>query len=206
MASAAYNGFATCPACGLLARLAPAGPSSPCACPRCTTPLHTRKPDSLQRCWALLSAACVLLVPANLLPVMQTRTLLKVQSDTIVSGVAYLWNTGSWPLALIVFIASVLVPVAKLASLGFLLVSVKQGMTRWRRERTQLYRLIEFIGRWSMLDIFVVTLLAALVRLQALATVEVGPGALAFGAVVVLTLFATHAFDPRLIWDTPAQR
>ena len=128
-------------------------------------------------------------------------SLLGSQSDTIISGVVYLWTSGSWPLAALVFFASVMVPLLKLLALSLLAVSV-QRRSRWRPgERTRLFRMVEFVGRWSMLDIFVVTLLVALVNIQALAVITPGPGALAFGAVVVLTMFAALSFDPRLIWD-----
>lgn len=125
----------------------------------------------------------------------------KVQSDTIISGVIYLLLSGMWPLALLVFFASVVVPLAKLFILSYLLFSV-QRKSRWRpRDRTRLYRITEAVGRWSMVDIYVVTILVALVKLGALATIEAGSGAVFFGAVVVVTMFAAMTFDPRLIWD-----
>ena len=171
------------------------------ACARCGASLHFRKPGSLARTWALLVAAAILYVPANVLPVMETGSLFGSQSDTIMSGVVYLWVTGSWPLAALIFFASIMVPGAKLAGL-LLLAATAQARSAWRpRERTRLYRAVEFVGRWSMVDIFVAALLAALVQFQALATIKVGAGAIAFGAVVVLTMFAAEAFDPRLIWD-----
>ena len=143
----------------------------------------------------------ILYVPANLLPMMNTHSLFGVQSDTIMSGVVYFWTSGSWYLALIIFFASITVPMLKMIALVALLVSV-QSRARWQPlQRARLYRLVEFIGRWSMLDIYVVAIIVALVQLQALATITPGPGAIAFGAVVVLTMFAAMAFDPRLIWD-----
>jgi paraquat-inducible protein A len=141
-------------------------------------------------------------IPANVLPMMVTNTLFGTQSDTILSGVAYLWHAGSWPLALIVFVASVAVPMLKLMSLVILVVSVQRRSTWDPLQRTRLYRLVELIGKWSMLDIFVVALMVTLVQLKVLATVSAGPAALAFGAVVVLTMFAAMSFDPRLIWDS----
>jgi paraquat-inducible protein A len=197
--TAARAGLLACHACGLLNR-PPAG-GGEAACARCGARLHRRKPDSIARSWALLLAACILYVPANVLPVMETGSLFGAQSDTIMSGVIYLWVSGSWPLAALIFFASVMVPLAKILALMFLLVSVQ---LRWRwapRQRTQLYRAVEFVGRWSMIDIFVVAILAALVQFDALATIRAGSGAIAFGAVVVLTMFAAEAFDPRLIWD-----
>lgn len=170
-------------------------------CPRCNTQLHYRKKDSLTRCTALLMAALILYIPANLLPVMVITNLGMPEGDTILSGVIYLAKTGDWPLALILFIASICVPSIKLAILSMLLITVHLK-SKWRpKERTRLYRLTELIGRWSMVDIFVATLMAALIQIQGLMVVEVGVGAIAFGAVVVLTMLAAMAFDPRLIWD-----
>ena len=168
---------------------------------RCGSTLHGRHPDSINRTWALLIAAAILYIPANLLPVMYTHSLFGVEDDTIMSGVVFFWTSGSKGLAIIIFIASVVVPMLKLATLA-LLAFTAQRRSRWRPEqRTKLYRMVEFIGRWSMLDIFVVTLTVALVRFDALAVITAGPGALAFGAVVVLTMLASMQFDPRLIWD-----
>ena len=172
------------------------------SCSRCGQNLYLRRPDSIGRTWALLMAACILYVPANVLPVMETGSLFGAQTDTIMSGVVYLWTSGSWPLAVVVFFASVTVPILKILALAFLLISV-QLRSRWQpRRRTKLYRVVEYVGRWSMLDIYVVTILTALVQIQSLATIRAGPGAVAFGAVVVLTMFAAMAFDPRLIWDS----
>jgi paraquat-inducible protein A len=163
--------------------------------------VHARKPESLQRAWAFLLAAYILYIPANLLPIMETRSLVGHQSDTIMSGVVYLWLHGSWPIALLIFFASILVPLAKMFALTFLLV-LAQRRSRWRPlERTQLYRVVEAVGRWSMVDVYVVAILVALVQLDALATIVPRTGAVAFGAVVVLTIFAAEAFDPRLTWD-----
>ncbi|WP_426318450.1 paraquat-inducible protein A [Pseudoduganella sp. R-43] len=170
-------------------------------CPRCHARLHHRHPDSLGRTWALLIAAAILYVPANLLPVMYTHSLFGLEDDTIISGVLYFWDSGSPALASIIFVASILVPLLKLAALS-LLAWTAQRRSRWRPlQRTRLYRMVEFVGRWSMLDIFVITLTVALVRFQTLATITAGPGALAFCAVVVLTMLASMQFDPRLIWD-----
>lgn len=201
--SAAGLGFCSCHACNLLSRRE--RPPVPAHCPRCGASLHFRKPRSVSRCWALLVAAYILYIPANLLTMMETGSIINYRKDTIMSGVVELWRTGSWAIAVIVFIASVTIPLLKLISLTLLLVSV-QRRSRWHpRQRTRLYRLVELVGRWSMLDIYVVTLLAALVRLGPLGTVKAGPAALAFGAVVVLTMFASMQFDPRLIWD-PQQK
>lgn len=163
--------------------------------------MHSRIPNSLGRCWALVIAAAILYLPANLLPITKTTSLGQVQFDTILSGVIYFVRSGSWPIALIIFIASILVPLLKLLILAFLLVTVQLRL-RWRpRDRTRLYRLVDLIGRWSMLDIYVVTVVVALVKLGELATIEAQVGAVYFAAVVVLTLLAAESFDPRLIWD-----
>jgi paraquat-inducible protein A len=171
------------------------------SCPRCGAALHVRKPDSIARTWAFLLAAIVLYIPANLLTMTSAHTLFGDQNDTIMSGVVYLWTAGSWPLAVIVFVASIMVPMLKIMALIFLLVSVKMRSVWQPVQRTRLYRLIELVGRWSMLDIFVIAFLVALVQLRALATIKAGPAAACFGAVVVLTMCATLSFDPRLIWD-----
>lgn len=173
-------------------------------CPRCAAALHQRKPHSIGRTWALLLAAYLLYVPANVLPIMNSASLGYERSDTILSGVNYLIVSGMWPIALVVFFASILVPLLKLVVLTYLLVSV-QRRSRWRpKDRARLYRVTEGIGRWSMVDIYVVTILVALVQLGSVAKVEAAPGALFFAAVVVLTMFAARAFDPRLIWDALA--
>ena len=193
---AADVGKALCPTCGLLGT-----PAESPVCRRCGTPLHFRKAKSLERAWALLIAAYVLYLPANLLPIMETRSMFGVQRDTIMSGVIYLWGSGSWVLALVVFIASIAVPLLKLLSLTLLLVSVQRRWQGQTQPRARLYRLLELIGRWSMLDVYVVTILVALVQIQTLASIRPGSGVIAFAAVVVLSMLATMAFEPRLIWD-----
>ena len=172
------------------------------ACPRCGAVLHQRKPNSISRTWALVIAAFIFYIPANVLPITLTTSLGKIQSDTIMSGVMYFITSGSWPIALVIFIASIVVPLAKLLILMFLLISL-QRKSQWRpHDRTRLYRITEAIGRWSMLDIYVIAILVALVKLGALASIEAGPAALYFAAVVVITIFAAMSFDPRLIWDS----
>ena len=170
-------------------------------CGRCGARLHARRPNSIARTWALLITAAILYIPANLLPMMTTASLLGSQEDTIMSGVIFLWRSGSWPLAAVVFFASVMVPLLKIIALVYLAASAQRRSRRQPLQRTRLYRLVEFVGRWSMLDIYVITLLVALVQFQGLATIQAGPAAVAFGAVVVLTMFAAMSFDPRLIWD-----
>jgi len=196
---AAQHHLARCETCGRLG-----SPAKERHCGRCGTKLRLRKADSVERTWALLIAGYALYLPANLLPIMETHSLFGLHKDTIMSGVVYLWTSGSWALALVVFVASIAVPMVKLISLTLLAVSVQR---RWRTHtlaRLRLYRFLERIGRWSMLDVYVVTILVALVQVQSLATIAPGPGVLAFAAVVVLSLLATQSFDPRLIWDADA--
>jgi paraquat-inducible protein A len=191
--------LSSCHDCNLLLR-GPAG-GHPGRCPRCGAAVHRRKTNSIARTWALILTAALLYVPANVFPVMKVTSLGKTQSDTILSGVIYLLEHGMWPLAALIFFASVFVPLLKLLALGFLLTSVQRRWS-WRpADRTRLYRLTEGVGRWSMVDIYVVTILVALVKLGNLATIEAGSGAVFFGAVVVTTMIAAESFDPRLIWD-----
>jgi len=197
MTRAAEMHLATCTTCGLIG-----APET--RCQRCGTAIELRRTDSLQKTWAFLIAGYVLYLPANLLPIMETRSLFGLQRDTIMSGVVYLWTSGSWMLAGVVFIASVAVPLVKLISLTFLVASVQ---CRWRSHalpRLRLYQSLEAIGRWSMLDVYVVSILVALVQVQSLATVAPGSGVLAFAAVVVVSMLATQSFDSRLIWDAAA--
>ncbi|CAG4886271.1 paraquat-inducible protein A [Paraburkholderia saeva] len=197
-------GFVSCHACG---RVEPWQRSAlDQQCGRCGATLHRRNPDSLMRVWALLISAALLYIPANLLPVMHTASLVGAEDDTIMSGVVYFWTSGDWPLAVIVFIASIMVPMLKLSVLVLLTITA-QRRSKWRPDqRTKLYRIVERIGRWSMLDVFVVTLTVALVRFNSLAVITAGPGALAFGSVVILTMLASMQFDPRLIWDYVDER
>lgn len=171
-------------------------------CPRCGTRIRVRKPNSLHRCWALVLASFILYLPANLLPITVTSSLGRPpHSDTIMSGVIYFMQTGSWLIAMVIFVASVFVPLMKLFILTFLLASLR-FQWNWRPlERTRLYRLTELVGRWSMVDVYVVTILVALVRFGAFANIEAGPGAIYFAVLVILTMFAAESFDPRLIWD-----
>jgi paraquat-inducible protein A len=172
-------------------------------CPRCHARVWERKPHSLVITTILLISAAVLYLPANVLPVMDTRTLFDNESDTIMSGVLVLLHSGSWPIALLVFIASIVVPLLKILALGVLVYSAWRPSPRGRLQRSRLFRMVEFIGRWSMLDIYAISLLATLVQIQSFASIIVGWGAWAFGAVVVLTLLAAHTFDERLLWDAP---
>jgi paraquat-inducible protein A len=170
-------------------------------CPRCRAHLHERKPHSLGLTAVLLALAAVLYIPANVLPVMYTRTLLDDERDTIMSGVLVLLHSGSWPIAVLVFVASIVVPLLKIVALSIILFSAWRRSSGHRQQRTELFRMVEFIGRWSMLDVYAISILATLVQIQSFASIGVGPGALAFGAVVVLTMVAARTFDERLLWD-----
>ena len=170
-------------------------------CRRCGAKVSPRRPASLARTWALLIAAMVFYIPANVLPMMTVISFGKGEPDTIMSGVIALVHVGMWPIALVVFVASILVPTFKLIGLTLLLYSVQRHVPMSAKQRIYMYRFIEWIGRWSMLDIFVIAILVALVRFDSLATVEAGSASIAFATVVVLTMLAAISFDPRLIWD-----
>lgn len=198
--TAAQAGLVACEACQLLVH--PADPSEPGFCPRCGEQLEFRRHASIQTSWALLVSSAICFIPANVLPILNSTSMGETEPDTIIGGVIYLYLSGSWPLALIVLVASFLIPLAKLGAMAYLLITVQRGSVARGRDRTRLYRVVEFIGRWSLLDVFVVAFTVALVQLQPLMSVAPGPGVLFFGAVVVLTMLAAEAFDPRLIWDS----
>jgi paraquat-inducible protein A len=195
-----------CQSCGLVVAALPLDDTTLVQhCPRCGHTLRATKPFAVQRTWACVVAAATLYIPANALPVMVTTSALQHDEHTLLGGIHELWVDGSWGLAAIVFIASIAVPVLKIAALGLLAWTVRHR-PHWRRlERARLYRLVETVGHWSMLDVYVVVLLAATVRFGPLASVGAGIGLLSFAAVVVLTMVATWSFDPRLIWrDGPS--
>jgi paraquat-inducible protein A len=199
-ATAAGNGILVCATCGLLNR--PREGVEDAHCARCLARLHWRKPNSVARTWAYLAAAAILYVPANVLPVIHSGSLFGSNPhNTIMGGVIYFWQTGSWALAIIVFMASIVVPATKIAVLAMLLVTAQRGST-WRPfDRTRLYRVAAYIGRWSMVDIYIGAISVALVQFRPFASIDPGPGAIFFGAVVILTMLASESFDPRLIWD-----
>ncbi len=201
--SAMSIGLAGCEVCGLVSRLQVGGVAA--HCPRCGEQLHFRRPASIERTWALVIAALILYVPANLLPVLSTYTPLGSDTATIMEGVVELWSPSSWPLAIIVFVASITIPLGKLIALAYLLISVQRGSVKSTEQRVRLYRMVKFIGRWSMLDVFVDTFVVALIQLRPLMWVEPGAGVIFFAGVVVLTMVAVNCFDPRLIWDLPQQ-
>ena len=186
----------SCESCSLVVR---DGPNPDC--PRCAGPLHRRKPNSLARTWALLLAAVCFYLPANVFPILSLTRLGAPHDSTILGGAQELLQAGMWPLALLVFCASILVPSLKLLALTWMLVATHRG-SDWRlRQRTRLYRVVDQIGRWSMIDVFMLAILVALVRMGILAEVQPRVGAACFAAVVILTMLAAGSFDPRLMWD-----
>ncbi|MBA3651912.1 MAG: paraquat-inducible protein A [Chthoniobacterales bacterium] len=195
--SAAARGLALCHVCSLVT------PVSEGRCPRCASRLHLRFRESLQRTWALTIAAVVLYFPANLLPVLRVESITGDQQNTIVGGVVTFWQQADYPVAIIIFVASVLIPVLKIISIAVLCFASRSG--RRAREMTRLYRITEFIGRWSMVDVFVVAILVGVVQLGSTISIHPGAGAFSFAAVVILTMFAAMSFDPRLIWDAAAR-
>jgi len=200
-ATAASFGLVSCHTCQLACQLVSRAQAEEGLCPRCGSRVHFRKAGSIGHCWAFLIAAMILYIPANTLPMMLTSSLFGSSDDTIISGVLFLWEDGSWYLALVVFVASILVPMLKLSVLALLAWST-QSRSTWRPlERTKLYRIVERIGRWSMLDVFVDGVMAAAAQLPPFLVIEPGPGLLFFMAVVVLTVLAARSFDTRLIWD-----
>jgi paraquat-inducible protein A len=199
--SARQLGLVSCHDCHLLSRMPKTSGRGTAHCPRCGGELHQRKTNSIARTWALVIAAMVFYIPANVLPMTITSAIGTVSADTIMSGVIYFMQHGSWEIALVIFTASVFVPFLKFIILIYLLLSVQFKRVRQPKNLTRLYRFTEAIGRWSMLDIYVVTILVALVKLGFLANIEAGPAALYFALVVVTTMVAAESFDPRLIWD-----
>ena len=196
--TAAGHGLALCHSCN---RVDSAGESH---CPRCYAPLHVRKPESLQRTLAYAVAALILYIPANLLPVLHLDAVTGPQENTIVGGVIQFWQSGDYPVALIIFVASVMIPILKLLSITALCIVSRTG--KYPRAMTKLYRVTELIGRWSMVDVFVVAILVAVVQLGGVMSIHPGPGVVPFAAVVILTIFSAESFDPRLIWDAAARR
>jgi paraquat-inducible protein A len=197
--SAAARALARCHDCGRVE------PVSAGHCSRCHAPLHLRRVDSLQRTIALTIGAAVLYLPANLLPVMRVESSLKgTQETTIIGGVIQFWHSGDYPVALIIFTASVVIPLVKVLAIIALCTGARTGASP--RALTRLYRITDRIGRWSMVDIFVVAILVGVVQLGALMKITAEAGALAFAGVVILTILALDSFDPRLLWDAAARR
>jgi paraquat-inducible protein A len=190
------HGLIGCHCCDLVNRAEPGD-----LCRRCHTVLHVRKTNSISRSWALLAAGALLFIPANIYPVMVMTTLTVRQPYTIMGGIQDLASAGLWPLAALVFFASITIPLLKLVTLGYMLLQTQLGSTRHLIGRTRAFRVIAFIGRWSMIDVFVLSMLVALVRFGQFANFVAQVGAPCFAAVVVLTMFAVESFDPRLMWD-----
>lgn len=199
--SAKQMGLVSCSDCHLLSRWPKSSKNFKAYCPRCGSKLHQRKPNSIARTWALVIAAMVFYIPANVLPMTITTALGSKSADTIISGVIYFMHSGSWEIAVVIFTASIFVPFMKFIILISLLLTI-QFKSTWRpKDRTILYRITEAVGRWSMVDIFVVTILVALVKLGVIIDIEAGPAAIYFALVVVITMIAAESFDPRMIWD-----
>jgi len=196
MHTAAEQGLANCHVCGKLSSVEIHN------CARCGANLHLRKPNSIHRVIAYLVTACILYIPANLLPITITTQFGQVMESTIIGSVIHLWEQGSHPVAFVIFFASIVIPIAKILALFWLCWSVFDKHNHKRRERARLFRVTEFVGRWSMIDVFVVSILVALIQLGGILTIQPGSAALAFAGVVIITMFAAFAFDPRLIWDT----
>ena len=187
--------LASCHVCSQLS------PDTEHTCPRCLAPLHLRKTDSIQRSWALLITAAMLYIPAMLYPVTTVFALGEVQSSTLMGSVIHFFHSGAWPIAVIIFVASVAVPILKIIGLAYLLICAQFKSHKNRVQLTRLYRMVEFVGRWSMIDVFVVAILVALVQIGIFINIIPGLGIMAFTGVVVVTMFAAMQFDPRLIWD-----
>ncbi|MCM2679026.1 paraquat-inducible protein A [Echinimonas agarilytica] len=189
-----------CHKCGQL------NPKENARCDRCLGDISVRFKDSLQRVWALLFASVVLYIPANVLPIMDTSLLGVRDPSTILGGVVLLWQLESYPVAIVIFVASVCVPIAKMLAMAWLAYSVHYVDDYNPHKQIKLYRITEFIGRWSMIDVFVVAILAALIHIDGLVAVYPGPAAVSFAAVVIMTMVAASSFDPRLIWDKTSNR
>lgn len=196
--TAAAQGIAACHVCGRTS------PVSLGRCPRCETELHLRKPHSLERTWAFLAAAVVLYFPANFFPIMTSAGIRGAQSNTILSGVATFWEMKAYPVASVIFTASVLIPLLKVVSLVWLCLAASGRVAASPQSMSRIYHVTELLGRWSMVDVFVVAVLACLVRFGSLMTITPGPAALSFAGVVIFTMLSAMSFDPRLIWDRQA--
>ncbi len=204
MMTAAQCGLVACPACGTITRLSVEQFDKPPKCQLCYARLHSRKPMSIQRSWAWLTAGVLAYLPANFYPIMVTTVFGDSEPNTIIGGFFVLWNMESYLIAIVVFLASVVVPVLKFIAVSYLLISIQKRFKHSRYDRTKLFRMTEFIGRWSMIDVFVVAILAALVQIGSVAQINPGVGATAFGATVIFTMLSALALDSRLLWDEKA--
>ena len=197
--SARDAGLVACSTCGKLHKRTSAGTAAWCV--RCGSRLHSRKPYSLQRTWALLITGILLYIPANIYPIMVTQSFGRPEENTIIGGIIALWHHESYMVAGVVFAASIVVPVLKFAVILYLLASVHRRSRLALSQKVKLYHVTEFIGPWSMVDVFVVALLVALIKMGGVASVTPGIAAVAFAAMVGVTMLAASAFDPRLLWD-----
>jgi paraquat-inducible protein A len=189
-----------CESCNLLNHALPGD-----TCRRCAIVLDGRKPASLMRTWAYVIAAALLYLPSNIYPVMTIGNFLNTQNYTIMGGILELYEQGLWPLAMLVFFASFLIPIMKLLGLGYMLILTHRGSDVHLYGRTVAYRIVDFIGRWSMIDVFMVSILVALVRFGKFYQVQAQFGATCFAGVVIMTMIAARVFDPRLMWDRAAE-
>ena len=196
--SAKALGVAGCHTCGKAVHL---GKRTHAECPRCGAGVHHRKHNSIKRAWAFLIAAFVMYIPANTEPMMRTTSLGNVSEDTIMEGVIYFLSHGDYLIGVVIFAASIMLPLLKMIALAYIFIMAQSRSTARRMEQINLYRLAEILGKWSMLDIFVVGLMAGLVQLGTLTTIAPGPACIAFASVVILTMIAEMVFDPKLIWD-----
>jgi len=192
------QGIAGCHTCGLAVRMQSHAETK---CPRCGSEVHYRKHNSIVRAWAFLISAFVMYIPANTEPMMHTTAFGNTEGDTIISGVLYFLSHGDWYLAVVIFAASVMLPLLKIIAIGYLLISIQRGEIVRRHQRTNLYKIAEILGKWSMLDIFVVALMVALIQMGNLTSIHPGAACIAFALVVILTMFAEMALDPKMIWD-----
>jgi paraquat-inducible protein A len=188
-------GLVACRGCG---RVHPGGTR---VCARCEAPIRSRETDSLQRVWAWLLAGLILYIPANIYPMLLTRTLFDSQESTIIGGVIDLIHHGSWFVATIVFVASVVIPIGKFIAIGWLALSLHRGFRIDEHRQHRLLSVVEFIGRWSMIDVFVVAILSSLVQLDIVAAINPGLAAVSFALSVAFTMLSAQSFDPRAIWD-----
>jgi paraquat-inducible protein A len=199
-------GLLLCHVCHKVIPLTDLAPEKKPLCPRCSEPVHLRKQNSISRSWALVICAAILTLPANLLPIMSVAYLGNPDASTIMDGIIYFFKEGSYGIGAIILTASVLVPLFKIFGMSLILLSIHYQWQSWNRHKSLMFRFIEFVGRWSMLDIFVITLLCALVQFGKLSTVDAAPAAFYFTGVVLCTMFAAISFDPRLLWDGATDR
>ena len=201
MKTAMESGFMICHDCGKLTDASDIHPSTSLICPRCKADIHFRKHQSIPATWALVLTAVIFFIPANLLPIMRVELFGSIEYSTIMDGILYFFHEKEYGIGLIIFMASILVPLFKIVGLLIILLSIKFKWKRWLRHKTAMFRFIVFVGRWSMLDIFVIALMATLVKFGSFTATVAAPAATYFGAVVVCTMVAAHTFDSRLLWD-----